>query len=206
MGATSVDSDWRRMRPVTQGSKLLSVGKVGLTDPRLAVPATGRDAGTSLRWPGNANEQRCASLGAPCSISELDGAPCRVPVNAPDAPVSVPVTARRSVPDPTQLAARPRSRGGCRLRSHGGSQWRDGFPDPLGVSMGCGLHWFSGHLSDEHGPGHQIECGIFQYWDLGGRHMAPKHHFGARGQCLGRHGQQLSGVEPGRHRKLPQTH
>ena len=96
------------------------------------------------------------------------------------------------------------SRGGCRLRSHGGSQWPDGFPDPSGVSMGCELLWFSGQLSDERGPGHQIECGIFQYWDVGGRHMAPKHHFGARGQCLGRHGQQLNGVESGRHRKLPQ--
>ena len=76
------------------------------------------------------------------------------------------------------------SPGGCRLRSHGGSQWPDGFPDPSGVSMGCGLLWFSGQLSDESGPSHQIECGIFQYWDVGGRHMAPKHQFGARGQCL----------------------
>ena len=67
------------------------------------------------------------------------------------------------------------SPGGCRLRSHGGSQWPDGFSDPSGVSMGCGLLWFSGQLSDECGPGHQIECGIFQYWDVGGRHMAPKH-------------------------------
>ena len=98
------------------------------------------------------------------------------------------------------------SPGGCRLRSHGGSQWPDGFPDPSGVSMGCGLLWFSGQLSDECGPGHQIECGIFQYWDVGGRHMAPKHQFGARGQCPGRRGQQLNGVESGRHRKLPQTH
>ena len=104
------------------------------------------------------------------------------------------------------LVFRPRSRGGCRIRSHGGSQWPDGFPDPSGVSMGCGLLRFSGQLSDERGPGHQIECGIFQYWDVGGRHMAPKHHFGARGQCLGRHVQQLSGVDSGRHRKLPQNH
>ena len=58
-------------------------------------PATSGNAGTSLRWPGNANVQRCASPGAPRSISEPDGAPCRVPVNAPDVPVSVPVTARR---------------------------------------------------------------------------------------------------------------
>ena len=117
-----------------------------------------------------------------------------------------PMTGRFTAWGHSQLVSRPRSRGGCRLRSHGGSQWRDGFPDPLGVSMGCGLHWFSGHLSDERGSGHQIECGIFQYWDLGGRHMAPKHPFGVRGQCLGRHGQQLSGVESGRHRKLPQNH
>ena len=80
------------------------------------------------------------------------------------------------------------------------------FPILRGVSMGCGLLRFSGQLSDERGPGHQIECGIFQYWDVGGRHMAPKHHFGARGQCLGRHVQQLSGVDSGRHRKLPQNH
>ena len=82
-----------------------------------------------------------------------------------------------------QLVSRPQSRGGCRLRSHGGSQWPDGFPFPSRVWTVCGLLRFSGRLTDERGPGHQIECRILQYRDLGGRHMAPKHHFGVRGQC-----------------------
>ena len=128
------------------------------------------------------------------------------PRRRPDAPVSMSGDGLAPHLLPPSACVPAPSSGGCRLRSHGGSQWPDGFPDPSGVSMGCGLLWFSGQLSDECGPGHQIECGIFQYWDVGGRHMAPKHQFGARGQCLGRHGQQLNGVESSRHRKLPQTH
>ena len=46
--------------------------------------------------------------------------------------------------------------------------------------MDCGLLRFRGRQSDERGPGHQIECGISQFRDVGGRHMAPIHHFGAR--------------------------
>ena len=42
---------------------------------------------------------------------------------------------------------------------------------------GCGLLRFRGCPSDERGPGHQIECGIIQYRDLAGRHMAPKTPF-----------------------------
>ena len=37
---------------------------------------------------------------------------------------------------------------------------------------------FRGRPSDERGSGHQIECGIFQYQDLGRRRMAQKRHFG----------------------------
>ena len=83
-----------------------------------------------------------------------------------------------------QLVSRPQSRGGCRPRSHGGSQQPDGFPGPSGVSAGRGLLSFRGDVRDERRPGHQIECGIFQYRDLGGRHTAQRHHFGARRQSL----------------------
>ena len=42
------------------------------------------------------------------------------------------------------------------------SQRPDKFSDPSGVWPVCGLVRFSGHLADERGPGHQIECRIFQ--------------------------------------------
>ena len=53
-----------------------------------------------------------------------------------------------------QLVSRPQSRGGCRPRSHGGSQQPDGFPGPSGVSAGRGLLSFRGDVRDERRPGH----------------------------------------------------
>ena len=79
----------------------------------------------------------------------------------------------------------------------------DGFSDLPGVSTERRLLWFSGRLSDEREPGHQIECGSFQYRDLGRRHMASKDHFEAQRQCRGRHGQQFSAGESRRERIAP---
>ena len=185
-------------------SKMVTVRS---TDSQLAVPATGNIAGASLRLLGSVMIERCGCrrCRGSGSVGGAEDPTAGPPATAPTPPFLNLATAWRGAPTAPACVPAP-SPGGCRLRSHGGSQWPDGFSDPSGVSMGCGLLWFSGQLSDECGPGHQIECGIFQYWDVGGRHMAPKHQFGARGQCLGRHGQQLNGVESGRHRKLPQTH
>ncbi len=68
--------------------------------------------------------------------------------------------------------------------------------------MDCGLRQYRGRLSDEREPGHQFECGILQYRDLGGRRMAPKRQFGVRGQCSGCLGRRRRGAAAGLRRRL----
>ena len=134
------------------------------SDSQGAIGAAGRGVGVGLRLRGYATVERRSSSRRRWQRF---------------------VARRRSGPDRRQclrrtryriqLVSRPRRRGGCRLRSYGGLQWPDGFRDPSGVSVGCGLLWFSGHLSDERGQGHQIECGIFQtaYAHGSGRESLP---------------------------------
>ena len=79
---------------------------------------------------------------------------------------------------------RPQGRGGCRLRPRGRSRRPDGSSDPSGDSACCGLPRCPGCPSDERGPGHQIECGVFQHRDRDGRHMASKRQFAEWGRSL----------------------
>ena len=51
--------------------------------------------------------------------------------------------------------------------------------------MDCRSLRFLGRPGDEGGPGHQVECGILQCRDPGGRHMAAWDDFGARRQRAG---------------------
>ena len=93
-------------------------------------------------------------------------------------------TARHSSRDRTHLVTRPQSRGDCRLRSHGGPQWLDDFPDLPRVWMGCRSLGLRGRPSDERGPGHQVECRIFSRPGPGQAAFGGEGPFRARGDNL----------------------
>jgi len=127
-------------------------------------------------------------------------------LNAQGSRDSAPMTACCGIRNCPHLVSRPRSRRGRRLRSHGGSQWPDGLPEVPGVSMDRQLLELGWRPRNECGLGHQIECGIFRYSDLGTRHLAREHQFSARRQCRGRHGQQLRAQKHPADRESAQFH
>ena len=185
-----------RRRGPSQGSPSSSLMPVASSSMKPTVRQGGsregsRDAASRPRSEKDAS-QRSSSPSHRAQRSAPGGVAGDAAINCPDAAVAVLGDCQGRCSDQPQLVSGPLSGSGRRLRSHGGLQRLDGFPDLPGVSMDCRWLRFRRRLSDEREPGHQFECGIIPDRGLGGRHMALKHHFGAWRQCGGRHGKQLS--------------